>query len=112
MTISLHTLGQQKTNPADGLVLSDIIDNLASLETELLSFVAEELKEEDDSNEKGIYISHGVHNSKPFDTKALDGLIGFGIITLHHSSGNGNAYVHCNEDVYDLLVEFGDILEY
>ncbi len=107
----LHVLGETKTNPADNMTLDNVIDNLAETSTELLCFIAEELKTENEDNDLGIQIEHDAHNCKPWNTKDVEDLMACGIVTVHHSSGNGVMFMHCNEDVYESLVEFGEIFE-
>lgn len=107
----LHTLGTATTIPADNMSLDNVIDNLSDTATELLVFIAEELKTENEGNERGIYIEHDAHNCKPWNTRDVEDLIECGIVTVHHSSGNGVMLMHCNEDVYDTLVEFGEVFE-
>lgn len=109
--IKLHTLGSATTTPSDGIILSNIIDNLSETGTELLCFIAEELEEEDESNEFGIYVDHDKHGCSSFSSAAYDELINFGIVTIHHSSESNAALMHCNQDIYDLLVDFGEIIE-
>lgn len=105
----LHILGENTTNPADQMTLDNVIDNLSDTATELLCFIAEELLEEDESNELGIYIEHDAHHCKQWQTIDVEDLISCGIVTVHHSSGNGVMLMHCNRDVYDALVEFNEI---
>lgn len=107
----LHILGSNTTIPSDNMLLDNVIDNLSDTATELLCFIAEELKEENEENELGICIEHDAHNCKSWRTIDVEDLMSCGIITVHHSSANGVMFMHCNEDVYDSLVEFGEIIE-
>lgn len=105
----LHILGENTTIPSDNMTLDNVIDNLSETATELLCFVAEELFEEDASNENGIYIEHDAHHCKQWQTLDVEDLMACGVITVHHSSANGIMLMHCNQDVYDALVDFGEI---
>lgn len=107
----LHILGGNTTNPADNMSLDNVIDNLSDTATELLCFIAEELKAEDSANDRGIHVEHDAHDCKPWNTRDVEDLMECGIVTVHHSSGNGVMFMHCNEDVYEALVEFGEIFE-
>ena len=107
----LHILGTETTNPADNMTLDNVIDNLSETATELLCEIAQDLKEKKPENYRGIHIEHSSDSSKPFNTRDVEDLIECGIVTLHHSSSNGVVFIHCNKDVYDSLVDFGEIME-
>ncbi len=107
---NLHILGENTTIPADNMTIENVIDNLSENATELLCFIAEELFEENEVNERGIAISHDSFHCKPWNTIDVEDLMSIGVITVHHSSGDGTHFIHCNQDVYDVLAEFGEIL--
>ena len=106
----LYILGEAKTNPSENMTVDQAVDNISENATEILCFVAEELFDENDENELGIRIEHDSFGCKDFKSQNVDELFSYGLVTVHPISSDGIMYIHCNRDVYDSLVDFGEIV--
>lgn len=98
-----------KTVLKSNVSLTERYRSLSEQAQEVLSRVAE-LQEEQEHESVGVYVEHDNSETKPFDTKYVKEVLRSGLVLVDSASEEekGVEFLLLNQDVVDVMVEFGD----